>query len=174
MDVSLTVNGKKIQVSVEPDEMLLTTLRGQGYFSTRRGCDTLNCGLCTVWLDGKTILSCSYLTYRAAGHEVTTLEGLADEAALLADCLAAEGADQCGYCTTGMMMSAMALRRQNPNPTDEEIKDFLVGNLCRCTGYESHLRGIRRYLQEVEAGVKNKKYVNMRVSRTRKLMPLRF
>ena len=65
--------------------------------------------------------------------------------------MAAEGADQCGYCTTGMMMSAMALRRQNPNPTDEEIKDFLVGNLCRCTGYESHLRGIRRYLQEVEA-----------------------
>lgn len=151
MEVSLIINGKKLQVSVEPDEVLLTTLRGQGYFSTRRGCDTLNCGLCTVWLDGKTILSCSYPTYRAAGHEVTTLEGLADEAALLADCLAAEGADQCGYCTTGMMMSAMALRRQNPNPTDEEIKDFLVGNLCRCTGYESHLRGIRRYLEEVEA-----------------------
>lgn len=151
MDVTLTVNGEVLKTSVEPDEMLLATLRKQGYFSMRRGCDTMNCGLCTVWLDGNTILSCSYPTFRADGHEVTTLEGLAEEAALLADCLAAEGADQCGYCTTGMMMSAMALRRKNPNPTDDEIRDFLVGNLCRCTGYESHLRGIRRYLAEVEA-----------------------
>ena len=124
MEVSLIINGKKLQVSVEPDEMLLTTLRGQGYFSTRRGCDTLNCGLCTVWLDGKTILSCSYPTYRAAGHEVTTLEGLADEAALLADCLAAEGADQCGYCTTGMMMSAMRYAVKIRIPPTKKLKIF--------------------------------------------------
>lgn len=75
------------------------------------------------------------------------MEGLADEAAYLGECLASEGADQCGYCTTGMMMSAMALKREKENPTDEDIKAFLKGNLCRCTGYESQLRGIRKYLR---------------------------
>lgn len=146
MEVTLKINGKPVKVTVAPDEMLLETLRDLGYYSVRCGCDTTNCGLCTVWLDGETVLSCAIPTFRTAGHEVTTLEGVADEAAFLADCLASEGGDQCGYCTTGMMMSAMALKRKNPNPTDDEIKAFLVGNLCRCTGYESHLRGIRKYL----------------------------
>lgn len=147
MEVTLKVNGKAIKRNIELDEMLIETLRSLGYYSVRCGCDTTNCGLCTIWIDGKTVLSCAYPTFRAQGHEITTLEGVADEAAHLADCLAVEGADQCGYCTTGMMMSAINLKQQNPNATDEEIKAYLVGNLCRCTGYESHLRGIRRYLR---------------------------
>lgn len=147
MDITLQVNGKAVKVSIENDEMLITTLRNLGYYSVRCGCDTTNCGLCTVMLDGETILSCGYPSFRAVGHEITTLEGVADEAARLADCLAAEGADQCGYCTTGMMVSTISLKQKNPNATDDEIRAYLVGNLCRCTGYESHLRGIKRYLQ---------------------------
>ena len=99
-----------------------------------------------MWVDGDPILSCAYPTFRVNGHEITTLEGIAEEAAALADCLAEEGADQCGYCTTGMMMSAIALGRKNPNATDDEIRHYLNNNLCRCTGYESHMRGIRKYL----------------------------
>ncbi len=147
MELALLINGRNVNVSVEADEMLLTTLRNLGYYSVRCGCDTTNCGLCTIWIDGEPVLSCAYPSFRAVGHEITTLEGLADEAAFLADCLASEGADQCGYCTTGMMMSAMALKRNNPEATDEEINLALVGNLCRCTGYQSHLRGIRKYLK---------------------------
>ena len=86
-------------------------------------------------------------TFRAPGHTITTLEGLEAEASLLADCLASEGADQCGFCTTGMMMSAIALKRRNPNASDDEIREYLIGNLCRCTGYDSQLRGVRKYLQ---------------------------
>lgn len=147
MEVNLKINGKPHKLVIEIDEMLLETLRKLGFYSVRCGCDTTNCGLCTVWLDGKTILSCAYPTFRAEGHEITTLEGVADEAAQLADCLALEGADQCGYCTTGMMMSAIALKRINHKATDQEISEFLIGNLCRCTGYESHLRGIRRFFE---------------------------
>jgi len=147
MEVSLRINGKQEVVVIEPDQMLLETLRNLGYFSVRCGCDTTNCGLCTIWVDGEITLSCAYPTFRAAGHEITTLEGLEDEANLLADCLASEGADQCGFCTTGMMMSAISLKRHNPNASDEEIKEYLIGNLCRCTGYQSQLRGVRKYLQ---------------------------
>ena len=147
MEVTLTINDKKINIDISQDEALLATLRNLGYYSVRCGCETTNCGSCTVGLDGKTTLSCAYPTSRAVGHSITTLEGLADEAAYLGECLASEGADQCGYCTTGMMMSAMALKREKENPTDEDIKAFLKGNLCRCTGYESQLRGIRKYLR---------------------------
>lgn len=146
MEITLKVNGKIITTSIAQDEALLTTLRNLGYYSVRCGCDTTNCGLCTVWLDGETILSCAYPTFRAPGHEITTLEGVQEEADLLAQCLASEGADQCGYCTTGMMMSAIALKMHNENPSDDEIRESLIGNLCRCTGYESQLRGIRKYL----------------------------
>ena len=127
MEIMLQVNGVKRNILIETDEMLLETLRNLGFYSVRCGCDTTNCGLCTVWVDGDPILSCAYPTFRAVGHEITTLEGVAEEAAELADCLAEEGADQCGYCTTG-------------------IKAYLNNNLCRCTGYESHMRGIRKFL----------------------------
>ena len=136
MELVLNINNKNVTVNVPTDEMLLTTLRNLGYYSVRCGCDTTNCGL-----------SCAYPTFRAPGHSITTLEGLKEDASLLADCLASEGADQCGFCTTGMMMSAIALKRRNPNASDDEIREYLIGNLCRCTGYESQLRGVRKYLQ---------------------------
>ncbi len=162
MELVLKINNKNVTVNVPADEMLLTTLRNLGYYSVRCGCDTTNCGLCTVWVDDEITLSCAYPTFRAPGHSITTLEGLEEdaslladcllegleaEASLLADCLASEGADQCGFCTTGMMMSAIALKRRNPNASDDEIREYLIGNLCRCTGYESQLRGVRKYLQ---------------------------
>ena len=146
MEIAIQVNGVKRNIVIETDEMLLETLRKLGFCSVRCGCDTTNCGLCTVWVDGDPILSCAYPTFRVTGHEITTLEGVAEEASALADCLAEEGADQCGYCTTGMMMSAIALGRKNPQATDDEIRHYLNNNLCRCTGYESHMRGIRKYL----------------------------
>ena len=108
MELVLKINNKNVTVNVPADEMLLTTLRNLGYYSVRCGCDTTNCGLCTVWVDDEITLSCAYPTFRAPGHSITTLEGLEEDASLLADCLASEGADQCGFCTTGMMMSAIA------------------------------------------------------------------
>ena len=147
MELVLKINGKNVPVNVATDEMLLDTLRGLGFYSVRCGCDTTNCGLCTVWVDGEPSLSCAIPTFRMEGHEVTTLEGLKEEAELLAACIAGEGSDQCGYCTTGMMMSAIALKRRNPDATDEEIKIALVGNLCRCTGYEGQMRAVRKFLK---------------------------
>ncbi len=147
MDVTLHINGRKINRQVGPDEMLLQTLRDLGYFSVRCGCDTTNCGLCTVWVDEEPTLSCATPSFRMEGHTITTLEGVREEADKLAAYIAAEGADQCGYCTTGMMMSAIALKKKNPHPTDDEIKTALVGNLCRCTGYEGQLRALRNYME---------------------------
>ena len=96
MEVMLKINGKSLKRQVEPDEMLLNTLRNLGFYSVRCGCDTTNCGLCTIWIDGQPTLSCAYPTFRAESHEITTLEGLKEEADILAGCLAGEGSDQCG------------------------------------------------------------------------------
>ena len=146
MEISLTLNGRKIKASVEPDTVLLDLLREKGCCSVKRGCDTSNCGLCTVLMDGKPVLSCSTLAARADGHEVYTLEGLQAEAEEFASFVANQGADQCGFCNPGFVMNTIALLRENPDPTDDEIRAFLSGNLCRCSGYESQLRGIRAYL----------------------------
>lgn len=147
MEVTLHINGRKVTTNVEADEMLLTTLRKLGYYSVRCGCDTTNCGLCTIWLDNEPTLSCAQPSFRAVGHEITTLEGVDEEAKELSRCIASEGADQCGYCTTGMMMSAIALRRRNPEASDDDIRFALVGNLCRCTGYEGQLRALRKFMR---------------------------
>ena len=104
MIIELFINEKKIQAEITPDQMLLDFLREQGYKSMKRGCDTGNCGLCTVWMDEKPVLSCSIPAARAAGHKITTLEGVQEEAAEFSDYLAKEGADQCGYCSPGMIM----------------------------------------------------------------------
>ncbi len=146
MEIKLKLNGKAITASVDPDTVLLDFLRAQGCLSVKRGCDTSNCGLCTVMLDGKPILSCSTLAVRADGREIDTLEGLQEEAADFVGFIADQGADQCGFCNPGFVMNTVALLRENPNPTDEEIRAFLAGNLCRCSGYEGQLRGIRNYL----------------------------
>ena len=145
-EVKLTLNGKVITDQVEPDLLLIDFLRDHGCYSVKRGCETANCGLCTVLMDGSPILSCSMLTLRAAGHSIQTLEGLQEEAADFVGFIADQGADQCGFCNPGFVMNTIALLRENPDPTDDEIRGFLAGNLCRCTGYEGQLRGIRSYL----------------------------
>ena len=146
MEIKLKLNGRNITASVEADTVLLDFLREKGCLSVKRGCDTSNCGLCTVLMDGKPILSCSTLAVRADGHEIHTLEGLQAEAADFVGFIADQGADQCGFCNPGFVMNTIALLRENPDPTDDEIRAFLAGNLCRCSGYDGQLRGIRAFL----------------------------
>ena len=146
MEINLKLNGRKIVASVEADTVLLDFLREKGCLSVKRGCDTSNCGLCTVLMDGKPILSCSTLAVRADGHEIYTLEGLQAEASDFVGFIADQGADQCGFCNPGFVMNTIALLRENPDPTDDEIRAFLAGNLCRCSGYDGQLRGIRAFL----------------------------
>ena len=151
MEIKLKLNGKNIVASVEADTVLLDFLRDKGCLSVKRGCDTSNCGLCTVLMDGKPILSCSTLAVRADGHEICTLEGLQKEASDFVGFIADQGADQCGFCNPGFVMNTIALLRENPDPTDDEIRSFLAGNLCRCSGYDGQLRGIRNYLNSRKA-----------------------
>ena len=146
MQISLTLNGKKIAAEVAPDMLLLDFVRAHGCPSVKRGCETSSCGLCTVFLDDKPVLSCSVLVARANGHKVTTLEGLQEEAREFGAFIADQGAEQCGFCNPGFIMNALALFRENPDPTAEEIKEYLSGNLCRCSGYEGQLRGILNFL----------------------------
>ena len=146
MEIKLKLNGKAVTASVQADTVLLDFLREKGCLSVKRGCDTANCGLCTVLMDGKPMLSCSTLAVRADGHEIYTLEGLQAEASDFVGFIADQGADQCGFCNPGFVMNTIALLRENPNPTDDEIRAFLAGNLCRCSGYDGQLRGIRNYL----------------------------
>ena len=151
MEIKVKLNGRMITASVEADTILLDFLRDKGCLSVKRGCDTSNCGLCTVLMDGKPILSCSTLAVRADGHEIHTLEGLQAEAADFVGFIADQGAEQCGFCNPGYVMNTIALLRENPDPTDDEIRAFLAGNLCRCSGYDGQLRGIRNYLNSRKA-----------------------
>ena len=146
MLITINLNGKKIVDDVAPDTLLIDFVRAHGCKSVRRGCETANCGLCTVFMDGTPILSCSMLVARADGHSITTLEGLQDEAAEFGAFIADQGAEQCGFCNPGFIMNALALFREKEYPTEEEIKEYLAGNLCRCTGYEGQLRGILAFL----------------------------
>ena len=146
MDIQLKLNGTPVSARVDADTILLDFLRQQGCYSVKRGCETSNCGLCTVLMDATPVLSCSVLALRAAGHHVQTLEGLQEEAADFAAFIAAQGAEQCGFCNPGFVMNTVALLRENPDPTDDEIRAYLAGNLCRCSGYDGQLRAIRNYL----------------------------
>jgi len=152
MEIKLTLNGRTVTADVAPDLLLLDFVRSRGCLSVKRGCETANCGLCTVLMDGTPILSCSTLAVRAAGHHVQTLEGLQEEVEDFASFIADQGAEQCGFCNPGFVMNTIALLRENPDPTDEEIKAYLAGNLCRCSGYEGQLRGIRAYLESKKEG----------------------
>ena len=152
MKIDMILNKKKIQEEIEPDLLLIDFVRNHGCCSVKRGCETSNCGLCTVFLDGKPVLSCSILAARAMGHEVETLEGLQEEAEEFGAFIANQGADQCGFCNPGMIMNAIAMFRENQDPSDEEIKSYLAGNLCRCSGYEGQLRGIRAFLEYKKQG----------------------
>ncbi len=150
MNISYTLNGRKVTDDVNPVQPLTEYLRSRGCLSVKRGCETSNCGLCTVLVDGRPVLSCSTLTARINGKTVETMEGLQDEAAEIGAYLADEGAEQCGFCSPGMIMNIIGMTRELKNPTEDEIKHYLAGNLCRCTGYVSQLRAIRKYLAEKE------------------------
>lgn len=147
MQVTIELNGKKITREIEADMLLIDFVRKEGCLSVKRGCETSNCGLCTVLMDGRPVLSCSLLVARASGHKIQTLEGLQEEAAEFGAFIADQGAEQCGFCNPGLMMNALALFREKPQPTVEEIKEYLAGNLCRCSGYEGQLRGILNFLE---------------------------
>ena len=146
MEITMTLNGRAVTDWIDAVLLLIDFLRAHGCYSVKRGCETSGCGLCTVLMDGRPILSCSILAARAAGHTVQTLEGLQEEASSFAGFIADQGADQCGFCNPGFVMNTIALLRENPDPSDEEILAYLAGNLCRCSGYEGQLRGIRAYL----------------------------
>ena len=147
MEIKFILNGKKIAAEIGADTILLDLLRKYKCYSVKRGCETSNCGLCTVFLDDKPVLSCSIPAARVDGRNVTTLEGLQKEAEEFGAFIADQGAEQCGFCNPGFMMNAIALLRENANPTDDEIKAYLAGNLCRCSGYEGQLRGIKAYIE---------------------------
>lgn len=146
MQIELWINEKKVSAAIEPDTLLIDFLREQGCSSVKRGCETSNCGLCTVFMDEKPVLSCSVLAARADGRHIVTLEGLKEEAEGFGAYIADQGAEQCGFCNPGFMMNAIAMFRENPGPTDDEIREYLSGNLCRCSGYEGQMRGIKAYL----------------------------
>jgi carbon-monoxide dehydrogenase small subunit len=150
--ITVTVDGVSYADDVEPRLLLVHYLREVlGKTGTPVGCDTSNCGACTVLLDGKSVKSCAVLAVQADGSDITTIEGLGDgELHPVQRAFHAEHALQCGYCTPGMIMAAADLLRDNPHPTDAEIREGLEGNLCRCTGYENIVRAVRR---AAEAGV---------------------
>lgn len=146
MNIKFNLNGVLVEAEISADTLLLDLLREKGCYSVKRGCETANCGLCTVWLDEKPILSCSTLATRVDGRHVMTMEGLQEEAAEFGSFLAGEGAEQCGFCSPGFIMNVLSMERELKDPTEEEILEYLAGNLCRCTGYMGQLRAIHKYL----------------------------
>ncbi|MBM4296558.1 MAG: (2Fe-2S)-binding protein [Deltaproteobacteria bacterium] len=145
-DITLRINGRDEILTIDDADTLLEVLRDQfKLWSVREGCGVGACGTCTVLLDGKPVSSCFLLAARAAGHEVTTLEGLSDGEALhpIQQAWVEERALQCAYCTPGFVLSVKALLAENPAPSDEEVREYLAGNLCRCAGYADILRAVR-------------------------------
>lgn len=151
MEIKVKLNGKFVSGNIAPDMLLIDFLRDHGCYSVKRGCETSNCGLCTVLMDQTPVLSCSVLAARADGHEVQTLEGIQDEAAEFAGFIADQGADQCGFCNPGFVMNTIALLRENPDPSDDEIRAYLAGNLCRCSGFVSQTTSILKFLKYKKA-----------------------
>ena len=152
--VSLTVNGKQYDVVVEPRELLIHTLRENLRLTgSHIGCETSHCGACTVDINGKSVKSCTLLTVQADGAEVMTVEGLADDGALhpIQEGFVEKHGLQCGFCTPGMMVRAYRFLQENPNPTDEEIRVGLSGNLCRCTGYQNIVSAVQYAAEKLNA-----------------------
>jgi aerobic carbon-monoxide dehydrogenase small subunit len=144
--IAVTVNGVRHQAEVEPRQLLVYLLREQlGLTGTNVGCDTSSCGACTVLLGGESVKSCTVLAVQADGAEVTTIEGLAENGELhpLQQAFHEYHALQCGYCTPGMVMAAVSLLREIPEPTEQQIRHGLEGNLCRCTGYENIVKAVQ-------------------------------
>ena len=141
-----------IQAETDPDTLLLDFLREHGCYSVKRGCETANCGLCTVLLEDKPVLSCSLLAARADGKKVVTLEGMQAEAEEFGEFLANEGAEQCGFCNPGFLMNVFAMLKELKDPTEEQINEYLAGNLCRCSGFMGQTRSILKFLESKKTG----------------------
>ena len=146
MDITLTVNGRQVTASIEPNQLLATLLRETlGLTGTHIGCDTSQCGACAILVDGRSVKSCTMLAAEAAGTAVTTIEGLARNGTLhpMQQAFHDNHGLQCGFCTPGMVMSAIDLVAVNADPSEVEVRDWLKGNICRCTGYQNIVKAIR-------------------------------
>ena len=152
MEIKFCLNGEKTQIQAEPDALLLDVLRSLGCYSVKRGCETANCGLCTVLMEERPVLSCSMLAARAEGKHVVTLEGMQEEAKEFGDFLAGEGAEQCGFCNPGFIMNVFAMLKELEDPSEEGIHEYLAGNLCRCSGFMGQTRSILKFLQYKKEG----------------------
>ena len=154
MKLSLTINGVPKSVTADAGETLLAILRHEGYVGVKKGCGAGDCGACAVLLNGHAVNSCLVLAAKADGAEIITVEGLASSDGLhpLQEAFVDEGAVQCGYCTPGMLMSAIDLLTRNPDPSEDEIKEAISGNLCRCTGYAKQIRAIQIAAQRMRSG----------------------
>ena len=146
MEIEFTLNGKVTYAEIKDDTSLFDLLRAKGCYSVKCGCETENCGLCTVLVDGKSVLSCSMLAARVDDRDVVTLEGVQKEAEEFGMYLAGEGAEQCGFCSPGLIMNVLAMEKELVQPEEEAVREYLAGNLCRCSGYVGQLRAIRKYL----------------------------
>lgn len=153
--LSFRVNGRPYELYVEPRDTLLDVLRNHlGLTGTKRSCDVQICGACTVLVDGMAVSSCTYLAYEARGRDVLTIEGLAqgDRLHPLQQAFIDHAALQCGYCTPGMILAAKSLLDENPRPTVEQIKHYMRGNICRCTGYKKILEAILDAAERLRSG----------------------
>ena len=152
--VKITINGRPSEASVEPRTLLVHFIReSAGLTGTHIGCDTSNCGACTVILNGKTVKSCTMFAVQANGAEITTVEGLMKDGQLhpLQEGFKQEHGLQCGYCTPGMLMSSLALLQKNPKPTEADIRWGISGNLCRCTGYQNIVKAVQYAAEKMNA-----------------------
>ena len=153
--VSLTLNGEAVSAEVEPRTLLVQLIRDKlSKTGTHVGCDTSQCGACVVHVDGRSVKSCTMLAVQAHGADVTTIEGVARDGELhpMQAAFREHHGLQCGYCTPGMIMSALDLVKHNPDPADGEIREWLEGNLCRCTGYQNIVRAIRAGAESMRSG----------------------
>ena len=145
MEISVTVNGSVHTHDVEPRTLLVHYIREQvGLTGTNIGCDTSSCGACTIHLDGESVKACTVLAVQADGADITTIEGLATDSQLhpMQQAFMENHGLQCGYCTPGMVMAATSLLRENPNPSEQDVREGLEGNLCRCTGYHNIVKAV--------------------------------
>ena len=148
MKLNFYLNGEYTEANINLGDTLLKTLRALGCVSVKEGCSEGSCGTCTVWVDERPVLACMTLAVRCGDCRITTLEGVQEEALKLGEYLLREAAEQCGYCSPGLIMLVLAMKKELKNPTKEEIESYINGNLCRCSGYQSRRRALEAYLME--------------------------
>ena len=154
IEIRVKVNGEPKQWRIAPGDLLLDVLRGEGYYGVKRGCESGECGACTVLVDGQAINSCLMFAAQADGCEILTIEGLAEGDVLdpIQEAFLDHGAVQCGYCTPGMILNAKALLTRRPDPSEAEVREVLAGNLCRCTGYKKPVEAVLAAAQAAGKG----------------------